>query len=50
MRLFFGTDGLSNSGLVVWKQSDVTHRRFYWLAVDAKDELADAEVKAHRAG
>ena len=35
---------------VVWKQSDVTHRRFYWLAVDAKNEIAGTEVKAHRGG
>lgn len=31
---------------IVWKQDDVTHRRFYWLAVDEKSEKAGVEVRA----
>ncbi len=29
---------------VVWKQDDVTHSRFYWLAVDSKNRKARARV------
>ncbi len=29
---------------IVWKQSPVTHRQFYWLAVDEADAVAGAEV------
>lgn len=35
---------------VVWKQDDVTHARFYWLAVDPKNEKEGAEVRARRNG
>ncbi|HEX2476754.1 MAG TPA: polyhydroxyalkanoate depolymerase, partial [Lacipirellulaceae bacterium] len=31
---------------VVWKQDDVTHGRFYWLAVDADEEKAGSEITA----
>jgi hypothetical protein len=31
---------------VIWKQDDVTHGRFYWLAVDADQEKAGAEITA----
>lgn len=31
---------------VVWKQDDVLHQRFYWLAVDAGEAKAGAEVVA----
>jgi hypothetical protein len=31
---------------VVWRQDDVTHQRFYWLAVDAEHTKGDAEVRA----
>jgi hypothetical protein len=31
---------------VIWKQDDVTHDRFYWLAVDADQQKAGAEVVA----
>ncbi len=35
---------------VVWKQSTVTHNRFYWLAVPAGKAVKDAEVIASRDG
>jgi hypothetical protein len=35
---------------IIWKQDDVTHGRFYWLAVDADQEKAGAEVVASFAG
>jgi hypothetical protein len=35
---------------VVWKQSSVTHNRFYWLAVPGGTEVKDAEVVATRNG
>jgi poly(3-hydroxybutyrate) depolymerase len=35
---------------IVWKQDDVTHTRFYWLAVAADDARAGAEVRADIAG
>lgn len=35
---------------VVWKQSPVTHDRFYWLAVPEKTAVAGAEVVVERAG
>ena len=31
---------------IVWKQDDVTHARFYWLAVDAENRKARSEVTA----
>ncbi len=31
---------------IVWKQSKITHPRFYWLAVDPTAQKADAEVVA----
>jgi hypothetical protein len=31
---------------LVWKQDDVTHRRFYWLAVDADQEKKGTEILA----
>lgn len=31
---------------IVWKQDDVTHSRFYWLAVDEPNEKVGAEVLA----
>jgi poly(3-hydroxybutyrate) depolymerase len=31
---------------IVWKQDDVTHTRFYWLAVDADAAKVGAEVRA----
>ena len=31
---------------IVWQQDDVTHQRFYWLAVDASDAKTGAEVRA----
>jgi hypothetical protein len=31
---------------IVWKQDDVTHNRFYWLAVDDKNRHARSEVIA----
>ncbi len=31
---------------IVWKQDDVTHSRFYWLAVDPKDAKARTQVVA----
>ncbi|WP_347838953.1 hypothetical protein [uncultured Draconibacterium sp.] len=31
---------------VVWKQSGVTHHRFYWLAVPANEAVKDAELVA----
>ncbi len=35
---------------VVWKQDDVTHSRFYWLAVDGGDRRERTEVFATREG
>ncbi|NQU51585.1 MAG: alpha/beta hydrolase [Bacteroidetes bacterium] len=35
---------------VVWKQSSVTHNRFYWLAVPEGEAIKDAEVVAIRDG
>lgn len=35
---------------IVWKQDDVQHDRFYWLAVDSKAIQARAEVVAERDG
>ena len=35
---------------IVWKQDDVQHDRFYWLAVDPKAIQARAEVVAERDG
>jgi hypothetical protein len=35
---------------IVWKQDDVTHRRFYWLALDDEQRKAGAEVIAVRSG
>ena len=35
---------------IVWKQDDVTHDRFYWLAVPASQRSAGAVVEAHRDG
>lgn len=32
---------------IVWKQDDVAHSRFYWLAVDSKDYRGRAEVVAN---
>ncbi len=31
---------------VVWRQDDVTHTRFYWLAVDEKNAKAGTEITA----
>jgi predicted esterase len=35
---------------IVWKQDDVAHTRFYWLAVGPKDFRERAEVVAQRSG
>lgn len=35
---------------VVWKQDDVTHDRFYWLAVDAGQRKGGREIVATRDG
>ena len=35
---------------IVWKQDDVLHHRFYWLAVDPKDVKDRPEVTARRDG
>jgi poly(3-hydroxybutyrate) depolymerase len=35
---------------VVWKQDDVTHSRFYWLAVDGANRKARTEIVASLAG
>jgi hypothetical protein len=35
---------------LIWKQDDVTHGRFYWLAVDADQEKAGSEVSASFSG
>jgi hypothetical protein len=35
---------------VVWRQSTVTHPRFYWLAIAAADEKAGAEIVAQSKG
>jgi hypothetical protein len=35
---------------LVWKQDDVTHRRFYWLAIDADQEKQGTEIVASYAG
>ncbi|MDG2222373.1 MAG: transglutaminase domain-containing protein [Rubripirellula sp.] len=31
---------------IVWKQDDVVHQRFYWLAIDPNDMRGRAEVRA----
>lgn len=31
---------------IVWRQDNVTHKRFYWLAVDGENEKVDAEIRA----
>jgi hypothetical protein len=31
---------------LIWKQDDVTHRRFYWLAIDADQEKKGTEIVA----
>lgn len=35
---------------VVWKQDDVTHTRFYWLAVRAEDQKRGAEIRSSLSG
>jgi hypothetical protein len=35
---------------IVWKQDDVTHARFYWLAVEPMNTEPRAEVTANRMG
>ena len=35
---------------VVWRQDDVTHARFYWLAVGAEDQRGGTEVRANLSG
>ena len=35
---------------IVWKQDDVAHQRFYWLAVEQQDLKDRAEVVASREG
>jgi hypothetical protein len=35
---------------IVWRQDNVTHTRFYWLAVPADQQRKDAEVRATRDG
>jgi len=35
---------------VVWKQDDVTHRRFYWLAVDDDQRTGGSEIVAECRG
>ena len=35
---------------LIWKQDDVTHRRFYWLAVDADQEKKGTEIVASYSG
>lgn len=35
---------------IVWKQDDVVHSRFYWLAVDLKDVKDRPEITAVRTG
>ena len=35
---------------IVWRQDDVTHGRFYWLAVDKSNEKGGAEVRADLSG
>jgi len=35
---------------IVWKQDDVTHARFYWLAVDQKNRHGRTEIVATRDG
>ena len=35
---------------IVWKQDDVEHQRFYWLATDASQNKDRAEVRAERDG
>jgi hypothetical protein len=35
---------------LIWKQDDVTHRRFYWLAVDKDQEKAGTEIIASFSG
>ncbi|PQO46620.1 transglutaminase domain-containing protein [Blastopirellula marina] len=40
----------STPDLVVWKQDDVTHNRFYWLAVDDTHAKTGAVVRVKRDG
>lgn len=35
---------------IVWRQDDVTHSRFYWLAIEASDRKRGATVIAQRKG
>lgn len=35
---------------IVWKQDDVTHRRFYWLAADAANQKDRPQIVATRDG
>src|SRR6185295_10066888 len=35
---------------IVWKQDDITHTRFYWLAIDPADQKVDRQVIVTRAG
>jgi len=35
---------------IVWRQDDVTHARFYWLAVKPEEKRRGAEVRARRDG
>ncbi len=35
---------------IVWKQDDVTHARFYWLAVGAEDRRPGTVIRADRKG
>ena len=35
---------------IVWKQDDVTHNRFYWLAVDTDHQKPGALIRANRNG
>ena len=35
---------------IVWKQDDVMHRRFYWLALEADQAKARADIRADRDG
>jgi predicted esterase len=35
---------------IVWRQDNVTHTRFYWLAIPESEQRKDAVVRASRAG
>lgn len=35
---------------IVWRQDDVTHSRFYWLAIPESEQRKDAVVRASRTG